>query len=100
MKDGNSHLLVGVCVDDFHQHMTPHSRVQSKDDEVFEMRNVGLLYTYMGIQVIQGKTHISLNQMTNEVKILEQYDMMNCNSALTPIETQTQACQEWARFKW
>ncbi|CAA7400926.1 unnamed protein product [Spirodela intermedia] len=50
------------------------------------MSNLGLLNSYLGIEVIQEKCEISLNQRAYVVKILEQFNMMNCNSAHTPME--------------
>ena len=37
----------------------------------FEMTNLGLLSTYLGIQVIQGKGEIILNQKAFELKLLK-----------------------------
>ena len=54
--------------------------------KLFEMSDLGLLNSYLGIEVIQGKSSICLNQRTYAMNILEQYNMTDCNLAHSPME--------------
>ena len=45
--------------------------------KLFEMSNLGLFNRYMGIELDQGKSHISINQCTFALRILELFNMVN-----------------------
>ena len=67
-------MLLKVYVDDL---LLPGSNEGNLKDfrhelmNFFEMTNLGLLSTYLGIQVIQGKGEIILNQNAFELKLLK-----------------------------
>lgn len=86
---GASLLLVGVYVDDLII-CGPSSRLiaQFKDQmkKVFSMSDLGLLSYYLGMEVKQGKDHITICQKAYAMKILESCNMARCNSVDTPME--------------
>ena len=88
-KDFDPHLVIGVYVDDLIVTSANFAHIQEfkeKMMKLFELNNLGPFNSYLGIEVIQQKCHISLKQRPYVVKILEQFNMMNCNSSLTPME--------------
>jgi len=83
---GRSVLLVGVYVDDL--------VIAGADAEVefkaamkqrFDMSDLGLLSFYLGIEVRQSASGISLSQAHYAKRILELGDMVGCNSVHTPM---------------
>ena len=53
----------------------------------FEMTDLRLSSSYVGIDVRQGKTHIILRQRAHTKRILESFKMNECNLARTSMET-------------
>ena len=51
-----------------------------------EMTGFGFLNSYLGIEVIQGKTKIQMCQKNYALKILDEFNMKYCNPAKTPME--------------
>ena len=81
--------LVGVYVDDLIITGSNTQRIEdfkSSMQTKFEMTDLGLLNTYLGIEVIQGKSDIRLCQTNYALRILEEFKMKECNSAKTPME--------------
>ena len=81
--------LVGVYVDDLIITRSNTQRIEefkSSMQTKFEMIDLGLLNTYLGIEVIQGKSDIRLCQTNYALRILEEFKMKECNSAKTPME--------------
>lgn len=68
----------------------PSSRLiaQFKDQmkKVFSMSDLGLLSYYLGMEVKQGKDHITIYQKAYAMKILESCNMVRCNSVDTQME--------------
>jgi hypothetical protein len=54
---------------------------------VFKMSDLGLLHYYLGIEVKQGASGISLSQGAYAAKILERSGMARCNPYQVPMET-------------
>ena len=52
----------------------------------FKMSNLGALSYYLGIEVRQGKEHISLGQHAYAEKLLERSSMAECKLYATPME--------------
>ncbi|XP_066383165.1 uncharacterized mitochondrial protein AtMg00810-like [Miscanthus floridulus] len=50
------------------------------------MSDLGALSYYLGIEVRQGKVHISLGQCTYAEKLLEHRRMAECKPCATPME--------------
>ena len=49
----------------------------------FDMSNLGVLSSYLGIEVKQGKDFIFLSQMAYTQKILQHAKLGDCNAAIT-----------------
>ena len=54
--------------------------------KIFEMTDLGLLCSYLGIEVHQGKSQITLSQRPYVAHILESFQMVECNPTNTPME--------------
>ena len=52
---------------------------------IFEMTDLGLLCSYLGIEVHQGKSQITLSQRPYTTHILESFQMVECNPTNTPM---------------
>jgi hypothetical protein len=52
----------------------------------FKMSDLGLLSFYLGIEVQQGSSGISLSQTTYASRILDKAGMANCNACTMPME--------------
>jgi hypothetical protein len=53
----------------------------------FEMKYLGLMYYFLGLEVWQSLDNIFLNQGKYGVEILKRFDMLECKSMNTPMET-------------
>jgi hypothetical protein len=53
----------------------------------FEMKELGLMHYFLGLEVWQSPEKIFLNQGKYAVEILKRFDMLECKSMNTPMET-------------
>jgi hypothetical protein len=53
----------------------------------FEMKDLGLMHYFLGLEVWQSPERIFLNQGKYAVEIFKRFDMLECKSMNTPIET-------------
>jgi hypothetical protein len=53
----------------------------------FEMKDLGLMHYFLGLEVWQSPERIVLNQGKYTVEILKRFDMLECKSMNTPMET-------------
>jgi hypothetical protein len=53
----------------------------------FEMKDLGLMHYFLGLEVWQSQERIFLNQGKYAVEILKTFDMLECKSMNTPMET-------------
>jgi hypothetical protein len=53
----------------------------------FEMKYLGLMHYFLGLEVLQSPEKIFLNQGKYAVEILKMFDMLECKSMNTPMET-------------
>jgi hypothetical protein len=51
------------------------------------MKDLGIMHYFLGLEVWQSPEKISLNQGKYTVEILKRFDMLECKSMNTPIET-------------
>jgi hypothetical protein len=53
----------------------------------FEMKYLGLMHYFLGLEVWKSPENIFLNQGKYAVEILKRFDMLECKSMNTPMET-------------
>jgi hypothetical protein len=51
------------------------------------MKDLGLMHYFLGLEVWQSRERIFLNQGKYAVKTLKRFDMLECKSMKTPMET-------------
>ena len=61
---------------------------------LFDMTDLGLLKSYLGIQVNQLEGEITLAQISYALKILSDFNLLECNSSQTPLEVRPMANQD------
>ena len=89
-RSGTSRLIIGVYVDNLiitgtENHQIEDFKAQMKNK--FEMSNLGLLTSYLGIEVTQESGKIPLSQRSYVLRILEQSGMSEYNTTHTPLES-------------
>jgi hypothetical protein len=87
--NGGNALLVGVYVDDLVITDTKDAEVATFKEEMkatFQMNDLGLLSFYLGIEVHQGDSGITLRQTAYAKRVVELAGLTNCNPALTLME--------------
>jgi hypothetical protein len=86
--NGGNALLVSVYVDNLVMTGTKDAEVAAFKEEMkatFQMSNLGLL-SYLGIEVHQGDSGITLRQTAYVKRVIELAGLTDCNLALTPME--------------
>ena len=86
---GRTVLLVGIYVDDLIITGTGDEEVEAfkaQMKQTFDISDLGLLSFYLGVEVHQDATGISLRQTHYAKRILELGGMDGCNPAHTPME--------------
>jgi hypothetical protein len=87
--NGGNALLVGVYVDDLVITGTKDAEVAAFKEEMkatFQMSDLGLLSFYLGIEVHQGDSRITLRQTAYAKRVVELAGLTDCNPTLTPVE--------------
>uniref|UniRef100_A0ACD5W1Z2 Uncharacterized protein n=1 Tax=Avena sativa TaxID=4498 RepID=A0ACD5W1Z2_AVESA len=87
--NGGNALLVGVYVDDLVITGTKDAEVAAFKEEMkaaFQMSDLGLLSFYLGIEVHQDHSGITLRQTAYAKRVVELARLTDCNPALTPME--------------
>jgi hypothetical protein len=87
--NGGNALLVGVYVDDLVITGTKDAKVAVFKEEMkatFQMSDLGLLFFYLGIEVHQGNSGITLRQTAYAKCVVELAGLTDCNPALTLME--------------
>ncbi|GKC60833.1 ribonuclease H-like domain, reverse transcriptase, RNA-dependent DNA polymerase [Tanacetum coccineum] len=88
----DSILLIGVYVDDLIITGTPKKEIdkfKAQMEEKFEMSDLGLLAYYLGIEVTQTGSDISIKQSAYANKIIKEAGMIDCNETLIPMDPGT-----------
>jgi hypothetical protein len=86
---GGKALLVGVYVDDLVITSTKDAEVAAFKEEMkatFQMSDLGPLSFYLGIEVHQDDSGITLRQTAYAKRVVELVGLTDCNPALTPME--------------
>ena len=55
--------------------------------EEIEMKDLGLMHYFLGLEVWQSPEGIFLNKGKYVVEILKRFDMLDCKSMATPMDT-------------
>jgi hypothetical protein len=87
--NGGNVLLVGVYVDDLVITVTKDVEVATFKEEMkvtFQMSDLGHLSFYLGIEVHQDDSGITLQQTAYVKRVVELAGLTDCNPALTPME--------------
>jgi hypothetical protein len=87
--NGGNALLVGVYVNDLVITGTKDAEVAAFKEEMkatFQMSDMWLLSFYLGIEVHQGDSGITLRQTAYAKRVIELAGLTDCNPALTPME--------------
>jgi hypothetical protein len=87
--NGGNTLLVGVYVDDLVITGTKDVELAAFKEEMkatFQMSDLGLLSFYLGIEVHQGDSGITLRQTAYAKRVVELAGLTDCNPALTLME--------------
>jgi hypothetical protein len=87
--NGGNVLLVGVYVNDLVITSTKDMEVAAFKEEMkvtFQMSDLGPLSFYLGIEVHQDDSGITLRHTTYAKRVIELAGLTDCNPALTPME--------------
>jgi hypothetical protein len=87
--NGGNTLLVGVYINDLVITDTKDVEVSAFKEEmkvIFQMIDMGLLSFYLGIEVHQGDSEITLRQTAYAKRVIELAGLTDYNPALTPME--------------
>ena len=55
--------------------------------EEFEMKDLGLMHYFLGLEVWKNSEGIFLNQGKYAVEVLKRFDMLECKSMATPMDS-------------
>jgi hypothetical protein len=83
----NHHVILVLYVDDLFLTGEEHLIAQTKRElsAEFEMKDLGLLHYFLGIDVWQKPGEIFLSQSKYAVDVLRRFGMMDCKSMSTPM---------------
>jgi hypothetical protein len=81
----NAHLILLLYVDDLLLTSAEYLIIQCKRELAYEfdMKDLGLMHYYLGLEVWQKRGEIFLRQGKYAVKILQKFEMMDCKSMAT-----------------
>jgi hypothetical protein len=88
-RNGNAQLVVRVYVNDLVITGSDCNDIKPFKEEMvvtFKMSNLSLLHYYLGIEVKQSVSGISLSQDAYAMKLLERCGLARCNPYQTPME--------------
>jgi hypothetical protein len=83
----NAHVIILLYVDDLFIIGDESLIIQCKKElaSEFDMKYLGLMHYYLGLEVWQKHGEVFLGQGKYEIKILQKFDMMDCKSMDTPM---------------
>ena len=87
VEDGNPVILLLYVDDLFVTGMDVLiADTKRKLDVEFEMKELGMMHYFLGMEVWQNANGISLRQGNYAVEILKRFGMMDCKAMTTPME--------------
>ena len=66
----------------------------------FEMKDLGMMHYFLGLEVWQRLSEIFLNQGKYAVEIIKRFKMMDCKAMLTPMVTNLKLLSDTSSVKW
>ena len=60
---------------------------KNKIAEEFEMKDLGLMHYFLGLEISQSSEEIFLNQGNYAVEILKRFNMLECKVMATPMDS-------------
>jgi len=94
---GQKRLIVGIYVDDLIITGGDVDELQAFKDDMkarFQMSDLGALSYYLGIEVHQACSGITISQERYALKLLERAGMLGCNPTSTPMEPRLKLLKE------
>lgn len=97
-RDKGDMLILILYVDDLLITGNDHLIDQCKKDlsKEFDMKDLGLLHYFLGLEVWQNSDNIILNQGKYTLYILKRFGMLNCRPMTSPMETNLHKLKEAA----
>ena len=88
--------LIYLIIDNSGEFSSKERILEFKDKmkSLFDMTDLGLLMSYLGIHVNQFEGAITLAQSSYARKILSDLKLLGCNSSQTPLEVKPMLCQD------
>ena len=85
----NEPIILLLYVDDLFLTLNEKHILECKKNliEEFEMKDLGLLHYFLGLEVWKNSEGIFLNQGKYVVEILKIFDMLGCKAMATPVNT-------------
>ena len=83
----DEHVILLLDVDDLFLTRNEKHIKECKKKLEFEMKYLGLMHYFLGLEVWQSPEGIFLNQGKYAVEILKIFDMLDCKSMATPMDT-------------
>ena len=85
----DEHVILLLYVDDLFLTRNEKHITESKKKlvEEFDMKDIGLMHYFLGLEMWQCPEGIFLNQGKYVVEILKRFDMLDCKSMTTPMDT-------------
>src|SRR5713226_1386284 len=85
----DEHVILLLYVDDLFLTRNEKHIMESKKKlaEEFEMKDLGLMHYFLGLEVWQSSEGIFLNQGKYVVEILKRFNMLECKAMATPMDS-------------
>ena len=96
-------LYIGVYVDDFLVASSSNERISKFKDKMkslFDMTDLGLPKSYFDIQVNQLEGEMTHAQISYALKILSDFNLLECNSFQTPLKMRLMLNQDDSKNLW
>ncbi|XP_020421259.1 uncharacterized protein LOC109949598 [Prunus persica] len=95
--EGSGILIVSLYVDDIvYTGSCVKMLEEFKNDMMkhYEMTDLGLLYHFLGMGVVQTDKYIFLHQKKYAMKVIEKFGLKGCKSVATPLVANERLCKE------
>ena len=85
----DEHVILLLYVDDLFLTGNEKQILECKNNlsAEFEMKYIGLMHHFLGLDVWQSPQRIFLNHRKYAIEILKRFDMLECKAMATPMDT-------------